>query len=214
MSADMSARLYRKPQAQSCVGQLGVSMVEVLVVVAIIGTVMFVVIPEISTWMRNLAVRNVAESVKGGLERARLEALRRNAAISFWLVADTNTSGLTDACTLSNESGSWVVSGQNPEGLCGTAASPDDGAVVIEKWAASEGGSAVVVAATDGNNLGADRVTFTSLGQLSTLTPSAAQIDIKHASGDARNLRILINAGGSVRLCDPNVAADDPRRCG
>jgi len=195
-------------------GQRGVTLTEVLVVVAILGTVMFAVLPEVATWMRNLGVRNVAESIKGGLERARLEALRRNSAVTFWMVEDSGRSVLSDACVLSSESGSWVISSQNPTGKCGTEPSKDEGAVVIEKWAVSEGGRSVVVGAADANSNGADRVIFTSLGQLSTLGTSAAQIDIKSSSGEARNLRIQINAGGSVRLCDPNVAADDPRRCG
>ena len=31
--------------------------------------------------------------------------------------------------------------------------------------------------------------------------------------GDARPLRILLGGGGSVRMCDPAVAAGDTRAC-
>ena len=193
--------------------QRGVTLIELLVALAMLGMVVFAVMPEVSNWMRNLAVRNVGESLKGGLERARLEALRRNGSVSFWLVADDSKTGLSNGCQVSSEGSSWVVSGQDPSGKCASEASQDDGAVVIEKWVSSDGGRAVVVEAVDANGIGANRVTFTSLGQLSTANVSAARIVIKHSEGDARDLRIDINAGGSVRLCDPNVAADDPRHC-
>ncbi|MCV2350019.1 GspH/FimT family pseudopilin [Paucibacter sp. Y2R2-4] len=193
--------------------QGGLTLIELLVALAMLGMVVFAVLPEVSNWMRNLAVRNVGESLKGGLERARLEALRRNGSVSFWLVSDASEIGLTNSCQISSEGSSWVVSGQDPSGKCASAASQDDGAVVIEKWASSDGGRAVLVEALDANGVGANRVTFTSLGQLSTANVSAARIVIKHSEGDARDLRIDINPGGSVRLCDPNVAANDPRRC-
>jgi len=193
--------------------QRGVTLIELLVALAMLGMVVFAVLPEVSNWMRNLAVRNVGESLKGGLERARLEALRRNGSVSFWLITDDSKTGLSNNCQISSEGSSWVVSGQDPSGKCASEASQDDGAVVIEKWASSDGGRAVAVEAVDVNGVGANRVTFTSLGQLSTANVSAARIVIKHSEGDARDLRIDINAGGSVRLCDPKVAADDPRRC-
>jgi type IV fimbrial biogenesis protein FimT len=193
--------------------QRGVTLIELLVALAMLGMVVFAVLPEVSNWMRNLAVRNVGESLKGGLERARLEALRRNGSVSFWLINDASEIGLSNSCQISSEGSSWVVSGQDPSGKCATPASQDDGAVVIEKWSSNDGGRAVVVEAVDANGVGANRVTFTSLGQLSTANTSAARIVIKHSNGDARDLRIDINPGGSVRLCDPNVAADDPRRC-
>ena len=191
----------------------GFSLVELMVALAMLGMVVYAVLPEVSDWMRNLAVRNTGESLKGGLERARLEALRRNGSVSFWLISDSSETGLTNSCQVSSVGSSWVVSGQDPSGKCATAASQEDGAVVIEKWSAKDGGRSVVVEAVDANGAAANRVTFTSLGKLSTNNGSAASIVIKHSDGSARNLRIDINPGGSVRLCDPNVAADDPRRC-
>ena len=30
---------------------------------------------------------------------------------------------------------------------------------------------------------------------------------------DSRELRILLGAGGSIRMCNPNLDEDDPRAC-
>ena len=63
-------------------------------------------------------------------------------------------------------------------------------------------------------------MTFSSLGRVvpnADASPTITQIDIDNptipVAADRRVLRILIPAGGAIRLCDPNpnVAATDPR---
>jgi type IV fimbrial biogenesis protein FimT len=192
---------------------VGVTLIELMVVLSILATALYAMLPEVTSWVRGISVRNSGESLKAGIERARMEALRRNVVMNFWLVAEPGGKGLSNACAVSSTGPSWVVAGLNPDGKCAAAASTTDDPQLVERWASADGSNAVSVNAIDAQGQAADHITFTSLGQVSTAPGSASRIDIKHASGNSRALRITIDAGGAVRMCDPNVDANDPRRC-
>jgi len=65
----------------------------------------------------------------------------------------------------------------------------------------------------------ASTVTFAALGNVTANadgTPSINKIDMTNTKiGPAarRPLRLVINAGGSVRMCDPSLAVSDTRGC-
>jgi len=191
----------------------GVTLIELMVTLAIFAAALYAMLPEVTNWVRGTYVRNSGESIKGGIERARMEALRRNMAMSFWLVSEPGGKGLTNACQVSSSGNSWVVSGLNPDGKCATAPSTTTDPQLVERWSSVDGAGAVIVSATDANGVAASSITFTSLGQVSAAAGSASRIDIVHASGLARALRITIDAGGAVRMCDPSVGVNDPRSC-
>jgi type IV fimbrial biogenesis protein FimT len=71
----------------------------------------------------------------------------------------------------------------------------------------------VQVAGIDSAGSATSSVTFNSLGQVLSSGSQLAQIDLSHTVTGTRALRVRIEAGGSVRMCDPNVDADDPRKC-
>jgi len=190
----------------------GVTLVELMVALSILAITLYAMLPGVTDWVRGISVRNSGESLKAGIERSRMEALRRNTAMSFWLVSEPGGKGLTNACEVSSKGSSWVVSGMNPDGQCAEVPSTTVAPQLVERWASSDGANAVNVSATDTDGNPADHISFTSLGQVSAAAGSASRIDIAHANG-GRALRITIDAGGAVRLCDPAVGADDPRRC-
>lgn len=68
----------------------GFSLVEMLIVIAILTILMGLALPNFSVWTRNLQVRNAAESILTGIQKARTEALVRNTAVSFVLAGDTS----------------------------------------------------------------------------------------------------------------------------
>jgi type IV fimbrial biogenesis protein FimT len=64
----------------------------------------------------------------------------------------------------------------------------------------------------------ASTVTFAALGNVianADATPSINRIDVTNVNvtGAMRPLRIIVNAGGSIRMCDPSLAASDARGC-
>ncbi|MFN4116269.1 MAG: GspH/FimT family pseudopilin [Inhella sp.] len=190
----------------------GFSIVELMIAVAILGFALAVSMPLIVDWTRNLAIRNAAESLKGGIEKARQLALRRNTDMSFWLVID-DAKALSNACALSVSGPSWVIAKLNPEGQCGVSPSETDAPRIAEKWSAADGSKEVKLETADEVGTASSQLTFNSLGQVN-MAGQLARIDITHAKGgDIRPLRLLISRAGAVRLCDPAVAAGDTRAC-
>ncbi len=56
--------------------QSGISLIEVMVAVAIIGVLMALGMPAYSTWIQNTQIRTAAEAILNGLQTARNEAIR------------------------------------------------------------------------------------------------------------------------------------------
>jgi len=191
----------------------GFTLIEILVVVAVLGIVLMIGLPNMSAWLQNTQIRNAAESASAGLQLARAEALRRNAAVRFSLV-DT----LTSSCALSATGTNWVVSLATPGGACQQAPSDTTAPQIVQKKSGAEGATNVWVSATGGSD-----VVFNGLGR-TVGAGNLTQIDFSNPSGGAckttagnepmRCLRVTVSSGGQVRMCDPAVTDNtDPRFC-
>lgn len=105
----------------------GYSLVELLVTLAIAGVVLAMALPSFAAWLRNIKIRNQADSVLSGLQQARAEAIKSNRLVRFQLV-----SSMDNGC-VQRRSGTnlWIVAHGDPAGECGTvlpdaSAPPDD----------------------------------------------------------------------------------------
>jgi len=170
--------------------QQGFSIIEMMIAVTILAIAATVAVPAYSQFIGNTQIRSTTESIKNGIQLARAEAVKRNARVIFTLAANTSWSV---GCT--------VVDAVNCP-------------LVIQSKAANEGSAGSVSVALVGNN----NITFTSLGTLDTnVLGQLSQVNIDHKTIPAqytKDLRIIIGAGGNVRMCDPNVSATtDTRRC-
>ncbi|MBL8303767.1 MAG: GspH/FimT family protein [Ideonella sp.] len=194
------------------VRQRGISMIEVIVVVSIVGILAVAVAPEISIQLRNSRVRNVAESMQNGLQRARAEAIARNQNVRFTLV-----SNLTDSCVASSSAASWVVSLDDPAGLCDIAPDPTVEPRTVTLQEARDGGTGATVSATQGSpfTTAASSITFNPFGRpINTTQMARVVVDSAVTPSQHRSYRIDISPVGSVRMCDRRVTAtDDPRYC-
>jgi type IV fimbrial biogenesis protein FimT len=197
----------------------GFSLIELMITLAVLGMMFMIALPSMGTWLQNTQIRTSADAMQAGLQLARAEALKRNTTVRFQLV-DTLTSG----CTVSATGRNWVVSLADTSGECDEPASETAAPQIIQKRSSAEGSPNAVVTATGGSS-----VWFNGLGR--TVQPPTApvaltQINITNPNNGAcktlagnepmRCLRITVNAGGTVRMCDPAVdPADvtDPRRC-
>lgn len=172
---------------------MGFSLIEVLIVVALLGILLAAAIPSYREWIRNTQIRTAAESIQNGISKARAEALMRNTAVSFTLGANS----------------AWTVQ-------CVTAAAcPDLVGGVVESRANTDGTS-VEISVTPTPAV-ATGVTFTNLGIKSpAVVNQLTQVAVDYtgmAAADSRDLNITIGAGGNVRVCDPNATSTDPRKC-
>jgi type IV fimbrial biogenesis protein FimT len=191
------------------------SLIEALIGLVIMGILIAIGLPSMATWLNNSQIRTAGETMLAGLTLARIEAVRRNQVVRFQLV-----SNLTSGCVITASGTSWVVSQDDPTGLCDQAASDTAAPRIIQTRSGAEGTArAVIAAATAGtvhfNGLG--RVTSPggalNMTQLAISNPSGGTCE--HVDGgDMRCLRIDISIGGEAKMCDPAVTdASDPRRC-
>lgn len=188
----------------------GFTLIELLVGLAIFAFLLAMGAPSFSTWIQNGQIRTATEAIQNGLQLARAEAVRRNMPVRFQL-----TNSLTSTCALSTSGSNWVISLDSPVGAC-DAAPTADAAVptaprIVQVRASSEGTANAVIAADVSN------VVFNGLGR-----PSAAMsIDITNptggtcaaATGPMRCMRVIVSAGGQIRLCDPRFASNDSQGC-
>lgn len=205
-------RARRSPRSR------GFTLVELVVTIAVFALLLFAALPSLGTWTDNTRIRNVASSLLDGLQLARAEAIRRNQNVSFWLVNIDNPAVLSNDCTLSNTSGSWVVSVNSPITHCADAPSIDSSPMLVTGRAVGDAGGRVsVTAVLAGSTTAATSVTFNGFGRLVNTADAIGQIDITGPTSgtDYRNLRLLVSPAGQVRMCDPDsgIATTDPRRC-
>jgi len=170
--------------------QRGVTLIEMLIGIAILGILMAVGLPSYRAWIQNTQIRTAAESVLSGMQLARNEAVRRNINVQLVLGAQS----------------SWTISVPST-------------AEQIQARDFSAGSKTVTVTKTPG---AATTITFSALGRVVTNADASASItqldfDVPTtilSAAQSRDLRILVGAGGNVRMCDPNVTdASDTRYC-
>lgn len=173
----------------------GFTLVELMVAVALLGILTAMAMPSYRDWIQNTMIRNAAESIQNGLQKARMEAVKHNAPVQF--VLDNNAAWRVGCVTV-------------------TADCPDP----IEERAAKEGASTNISFQAIPAN--ATTIIFTNMGTVLPSPPAAAapftRLDIDNVAlpaADSRDLRITLSASGSVRMCDPDtsLSTDDPRRC-
>ena len=195
----------------------GFTLIEVMITLAVLVLLFMTGLPSLTTWLQNTQLRGAAEAMQAGLQLARAEALRRNAPVRFQLV-DT----LTSACALSTSGTNWIVSINDPTGLCDIDPSDVAAPLTIQKHSGAEGSSNAAIRATGGQT-----VIFSGLGRVSVSGAAPApitQIDVRHVSdplggncqpaGKMRCLRLNISSGGQTRMCDPAVTDNtDARFC-
>lgn len=194
--------------------QRGFSMIEVVVTIAIFGILLATAAPGMGDWIRNARINNVGESIQNGLQQARNAALARNKPVSLYLVSD-----LTNSCTLSSSSGSWVVSVTSPAGQCASAASLTTAPQIVAKGVASDGSTVKVEAKQIDGTTNATTVTFNGLGMLAQAGSATAAriIKVTSADGTSYQRRVEVSMGGGSRMCEPNpsttLANGDSRKC-
>lgn len=182
----------------------GMSFVELVVVLAILAVILAIALPSFTTLMANQRIRTSAESLRAGLQLARIEALKRGRGVTF---------------SMPTLDSSWIVGCEIPvaddndgDGL------PDCPVQIQYSTSAVEGGiSAITITLDAGNGL----VTFSPIGLVRQANQDGSvpftQIDVTVPNVSAtglKPLRILLPAGGLSRVCDPSVTtAGDTRKC-
>jgi type IV fimbrial biogenesis protein FimT len=173
--------------------QAGISLIEVMVSLGILAILLGLGLPSFRAYLQNTQTRSAAESIMNGLQTTRNESIRRNATYEFTIHNQT----AWDICPAATD----------------TYPCPTSRLMMRDQNETPNAVSTVAPA-------GADTVAFNGLGRVIPNANGTASLTLINVSNPlvttaqgARPLRILILPGGAMRLCDPAVAAGDPRAC-
>jgi type IV fimbrial biogenesis protein FimT len=198
----------------------GFTLMEAMIALAIMGVMLAVGLPNMSTWLRNSRAAAAAEFYADGIKLARGEALRHNSASRIVLTENARTGQMdwqvdicypTAAVPCGPDSGCWstrtAAAGGDQEGANG----------FLSVFRSADELPATTVLAQSFNPSGATDIYFTSLGWLD---PAFAQqmrsLDLAPAPGHAGDFpasSLRISLAGLATKCDPTVAAGDSRMC-
>ncbi|MDD5298457.1 MAG: GspH/FimT family pseudopilin [Rhodocyclaceae bacterium] len=197
--------------------QSGVTLLELLVAMVILGVLLSLALPSFSTFLANTRLRAVADNLQAGLQVARMEALKRNEPTVFLLLSGNNwmvnraysatANPLVHQNSISATANADACTGGATQSAFDQQLNAQLQPYPIQR-SCGEGAGVTVTANFSPSNW----VLFDSQGRASA-TATAPQIDITAADATT-SLRILISAGGQLRLCDPgNNTQGDPRNC-
>ena len=171
----------------------GFTLTELMIAVAVFATLITVGLPSFRQMLQNYQVRVAAESVANGLQRARAEAVARNAPVFFALASSSSSTWTVDYVTK-------PVSTDPP----------------IDSRSSAEGSANVAVTAVASDlSTAATSITFNNLGQVtSPAATTLARVTFNaSATGGNQTLRVVIGAGGNAKVCDPSLPTTNLRYC-
>ncbi|SRR5258708_2244707 len=185
----------------------GFTLIEIVITLAVLGILVMLGLPSFAIWMNNSKIRTAAEGITNGLQLARAEAVRQNVQVQY----DQGAQNSWIVCTVASTAGS------SPVNRC-PSTTPYTG--FVQQGTSTEVSSNAVVVVNGvwpRPSPPAETVTFNSMGRVivnGSGAPAITQLDVCNPlDASVRKMRIVVGMGGNVRMCDPQVAAGDPRAC-
>lgn len=214
----------------------GFNLVEMMIVVAIIGILFAIALPSMQAWIRNVQIRSDADSVLAGLQKARTEAVKNNQCVALVLTSLNSRSdwqvimdgvfvqGVNEnpqrRCTPAVFAAPYDIPPANPalRFMAGNEVARASSPARIGVSANMQPDTAIGLQnplLAEGQNMPNAMFIFDGMGRLETTNnvgnvPRYIEILDPNAAGDPRirRFRVVVNAGGQVRMCDPAFSTD------
>lgn len=199
----------------------GVSLLEILIAMAILGIIVSVAIPSMSTFGANQRLTGAAEQIHGHLQQARSEAIARSLPVYVNFAADgsaawtygvstTNACTLTitdattaNACTLVVNDGDTTVDGIDGDDADALPDVDTDDRVLMR------------FPGTDYRDVEMTLASFSSANQIifDPIRGTSSNGNINLESGNGKQLRVAVSRLGRVTLCSPDGSVDAYETC-
>jgi type IV fimbrial biogenesis protein FimT len=188
----------------------GVSLLEMLIAMAILGIIVSVAVPSMSEFGANQRLIGAAEQVYGHVQQARSESVGRNVPVYVNFSADSTTTwtygmGLATGCTV-------ATTNPTTAGACILTVDSGDGDLVDDA-------DKVLMRfpSTDFEDVKMGIVFAGGVTQISydpirgTATPASAQINLESSGG--KRLRVTVSLLGRSELCSPDGSVSGYGTC-
>lgn len=163
----------------------GFTIVEMMIVVAIMGILSAFSLPAFNAWIADSQVKAASEQYMSGIRLAQAQAVKSGQRVEFFLTSATPVADAATSITGKN----WGI--QSMDTL-----NPNQVDELLQ--------SAVLAGQYSQISLSANTavLSFNSIGRITNIAQNA-QIDVSHPQSDDR-LRINISTTGAMRLCNPD----------
>lgn len=185
----------------------GFTLIELAVTITLLVVLIMLGLPGFGTWINNSQVRTVAEALQVGLRAAQAEAVRRNRQVVLSFTNATPALGATAVAGGRTWSAQTVAQfGESAEFVRGGLLADVASGVTITGSPAS---SALCF-----NSSGRLASNASGTGVTGASCSAAVTTFTIDKSGSDRPLRVSVEVGGQVRMCDPQRhLADSPDGC-
>ncbi len=184
--------------------QRGVTLLELMITVAIVGIVGAIGIPQMGQWIRNSSVNSAAEILQNGLRQAEAEAIRRNLRVEFLLTNEAPASSNIKTLSATINGKNWAI-----RALDGLVPLSDQNAAYVSGFLLKDVSSDIDVE-------GPASVLFSGSGRVldskGVAVASHQVYRITRTSSD-KALCVFVTPGGGVKLCNPALASGEPFAC-
>jgi len=184
------------------------------VTITLLGILVALSLPSFSKWIRNSQIRTTAESLQTGIRTAEAEAVRRNRLV---VLSFTNSAPALNATAVAGGK-NWQI-----QAVAQFGESSTDTTRFISSGTLGDIDSTVTIA--DYAGAGISAICFNSNGRVTVLRghrrpgsyvqPAPVTFVVNQTSAD-RPLRIIVQVGGQLRMCDPNrptLSSTSPDGC-
>ncbi|MDD5329514.1 MAG: GspH/FimT family pseudopilin [Sulfuricella sp.] len=190
--------------------QKGVSLIELMIGIAVVGILLMIGLPSFGLWMQNTQNRTAAESILNGLQVARMEAVRHNANVRFSLTDASGLSSWTIGCVVVTAECPATIQTRTWADGTANARAGADSTVPPSPLPANYYATALAAAAGLPNG-----ATFDGMGRMPNVNIDISRVDITNVQiAEARRYVVTVSSEGTVRMCDPALSlANNSQGC-